>query len=210
MADTFWIYMKNLAPGSQFHWGEGTMFAVGNMLTDYITQSCKLSKGFSSADFTWEPQSASVKAYEVVLYILPSAGRSIVAAYTADPLGLTGSTFPTNDGVISEIYLDAMQGNPDLARYIANAAYHELLHNKLDAFLNPQDAPLLDIHTQGGGGRAIGTKIDAAHRPSKLNISLLAKALDKSHSQYTSSTLTLSTSQTGFKPKGMSSASPYP
>jgi hypothetical protein len=210
MADTFWVYLKNLAPGSQYYWGEGTMFSVGNMLTDYITESCKLTTKYSSADFTWEPQSSSVEDYEMVLYVLESANQSIVAAYTSQPLGATGSTFPTNDGVIAEIYLDAMQGNPDLARYIANAAYHELLHNKLDAYLDPKTAPLRDIHTQGGGGLATGGKITANHRPSPQNIALLAKFLDKVHPQYTASSLTMSTSNTGFKPKGMASASPYP
>src|SRR5687768_4385203 len=92
MADTFWIYMKNLVPGSQYYWGEGTMFAVGNMLTDYITESCKLTSKFSSADFTWEPQSSSVEDYELVLYILPQSGDSIAAAYSSSALGASGST----------------------------------------------------------------------------------------------------------------------
>lgn len=204
MADTFWIYLKNLTPGSQYYWGEGTMFAVGNILSDYITESCMSSGGrFGSADFTWEPQSTSIEDYELVLYVLPKSGDSIAAAYSSSALGASGSTLPTNDGVISEIYLDVTYGDGDLARLIANIAYHELLHNKLDSYLDMKQAVVKDIHTQGGGGLAVSTPITSSHRPSKQNIALLAKALSKVHPQYTSSS-------GSSKVAGLATASPYP
>jgi hypothetical protein len=180
----FNIFLKNLAPGNQYYWGEGTMYQVGTILTDYFTQSCAQTSQFSIASYSWEPVASLIADHEILVYFLTSANDSIVATKTSLNLGQTGSTFPTAAGVISEVYLDKPQGDADYGRLVANIAYHELMHNKLDAYIS--GAILGDIHSQGGGGLAIGTALTSSMRPSPRNISLMATALSKKHPQYTS------------------------
>src|SRR5262245_45231221 len=134
MADTLWIHLKNLVQGREYHWGEGIMFGMGNYLVSYIDESCKLNSNFSGSDYTFEPRTSSVTDKDWVIYLLKNDSKSIVAQYSSDPLGFSGSTADTNEGVISEIYLEPQFGDAELPRLLANIAYHELLHNKLDAY----------------------------------------------------------------------------
>jgi hypothetical protein len=178
------IWLKNLAPGTQYYWGEGTMYAVGNNLLEYFNQICAKTPQFDAqADFFWDVDASQVQSHELLVYVLPSSRQSIVAGKTSDPLGPTGSTFPAATGVISEIYLDVMQGDADFARLVANAIFHEWMHNKLDAYT--AGGPLNDVHLQGGGGLATGGKIKSSDRPNARNIALMAQFLARTHPQYT-------------------------
>jgi hypothetical protein len=181
---TYTLWLKNLSPGSQYYWGEGTMYSVGQNLVEYFNKICAKTSDFNStADFSWEPDASKIQDNDLLVYILPASGRSIVAKKTNNALGQTGSTFPTPTGVISEIYLDVMQGDPAFARLVANAIFHEWMHNKLDAYT--AGAPVQDVHLQGGGGLATGGLIKSSDRPSDQNIILMAKHLNRSHEQYT-------------------------
>jgi len=181
---TYTLWLKNLSPGSQYYWGEGTMYAVGNNLVEYFSKICAKTKDFdATAKFSWEPDASKIQENELLVYVLPTSGRSIVAKKTTNALGPTGSTFPTASGVISEVYLDVMQGDPDLARLVANLIFHEWMHNKLDAYT--AGAPVQDVHVQGGRGLATAGAIKSGDRPSDLNISLMAKHLGRTHPQYT-------------------------
>jgi hypothetical protein len=181
----FRIWLKNLAPGTQYYWGEGTMYHVGTILEGYFTQICAKTAQFSIASYSWEPAAGLIEDHELLVYFLASASghHSIVATKTNQPLGQSGSTFPTATGVISEVYLDAPQGDPDYGRLVANLVFHELMHNKLDAYTS--GGVLQDIHVQGGGGLAVGTPITSGDRPNAKNISLMAQVLGKNHPQYT-------------------------
>jgi len=178
----FRLWLKNLAPGSQYYWGEGTMFEVGTVLVSYFNPICSKTAGFSGADFSWEPRANLIQDHELLIYFLPSSKSSIVAGQTNQPLGQAGATFPTSNGVISEVYLNVNEGDAQFGRLVANVAFHELMHNKLDAYIT--GGVLRDIHTQGGGGLAVGTPLSNALRPNPTNIQLMANALAKSHPQY--------------------------
>jgi hypothetical protein len=181
---TYTVWLKNLSPGSQYYWGEGTMYVVGNNLVEYFNQICAKTKEYNAtADFSWEPAASKIQEDDLLVYVLPTSGQSIVAKKTTNALGPTGSTFPTATGVISEIYLDVMQGDRDFARLVANAIFHEWMHNKLDAY--SAGAPVQDIHVQGGGALATGGLIKSGDRPSPRNISLMAANLSRKHPQYT-------------------------
>ncbi|MFL5342325.1 MAG: hypothetical protein ACJ8F7_19430 [Gemmataceae bacterium] len=182
---TFNIWLKNLAPGTQYYWGEGTMYMVGNHLVEYFNAACDLSPEFDKADFSWEPDANKIEDYELLVYVLQSSNASIVKSLTKDPLGPGGSTFPTTDkGVASEIYLGPSEGDADFARLIANLIFHEFLHNKLDAFAPPAHPVLQDVHTQGGAGLAVES-LKNSDRPTPRNLQLMASNLGKKHSQYT-------------------------
>jgi hypothetical protein len=179
------IWLKNLAPGSQYYWGEGTMYVVGKNLLEYFNAICAKTSQFEpEADYFYDPDSSKVQNHELLVYILPSAKQSILAKKDSSvALGQTGSTYPLSTGVISEVYLDVMQGDADLARLAANLIFHEWMHNKLDAYL--AGAPLSDVHLQGGEGLATKNAIKNSDRPNQVNIDLMAKHLAKSHAQYT-------------------------
>lgn len=179
---TYKVWLKNMVPGDPDQWGEGTMYAIGLALNEYFGQVVSRTGNFDRADYSWEPQQ-SVPDHELLVYVLSSASRSIVARFTNQPLGHTGSTFPTPQGVISEVYLDVMRGDRDLPRLVANLIFHELMHNKLDAYIT--GAPLKDVHTQGGGGMAvINPPISISTRPTPRNYDLMARHLDRAHAQF--------------------------
>lgn len=179
---TFRIWLKNLAPGTQYYWGEGTMYEVGTVLVSYFNQICLKTSVFDKADFSWVPQANLIQDHELLIYFLQSSKDSIVAGQTNQALGQAGATFPTSNGVISEVYLNVNEGDAQFGRLVANAAFHELMHNKLDAYIS--GGVVRDIHTLGGGGLAVGTPLSNALRPSPQNIQLMANALAKSHPQY--------------------------
>lgn len=179
---TFRIWLKNLAPGNEYYWGEGTMYKVGTTLAGYFTQACAKSSSFGMASFSWEPVATQIEEHELLVYFLPSASKSIVARMGGSDLGLGGSTFPTPRGVVCEVYLDTSQGDGDYGGLIANLAFHELLHNKLDAYLS--NPVVRDVHAQGGGGLAL-SPVKSGTRPSPQNLQLLANNLGKKHAQFT-------------------------
>jgi hypothetical protein len=183
----FRIWLKNLAPGTQYYWGEGTMYMVGQRLLELFTQVCARPESrFSGADYSWEPDAASIRDHEILVYFLPSSASSIVSSRLHQTnLGPSGSTFPDSNGVLSEVYLDVTQGDANIDRLIGNLVFHEMMHNKLDAYLNMGQAVVQDIHLQGGGGLATGGKIDSFLNPTPQNLTLMANALLKSHPQWT-------------------------
>ena len=86
-----------------------------------------------------------------------------------------GATWPATTGVISEVFVDKALPDGNFQQLLANLAFHELMHNKLDTSGNQ---PVLDdIHTQGGGGLAMATGLKASTLPPSTNLRLMATAL---------------------------------
>lgn len=72
--------------------------------------------------------------------------------------------------------MNAMEGDANYCLLVVNLAFHELMHNKLDA---PQsNATLTDLHTKGGGGLAQTTVVRETHI-SPQNVVFMAGALNK-------------------------------
>ena len=83
-------------------------------------------------------------------------------------------------GMISEVYLSEMEGDLNYPRLVTNLAFHELLHNKLDA---EQTSVIKDIHSLASGISLVPVARGA--RPSPKEIELMAKALSREIPQYT-------------------------
>lgn len=178
------LWLVNCTPGNQYYWGEGTMFAVGNYLKNYFTQACqhKNSK-IATADFSWER--GSVQAHDLVIYFLPSIKSSFISnTFKAQPKHTSGSggTFPSPSGMITEVYLDAMEGDNAYSRLVAKLAFHECMHNKIDA---STPATVADIHGKAGGGGLASANISNGTDLTPENIALMAQVLDKAVPQYT-------------------------
>lgn len=72
-----------------------------------------------------------------------------------------GATWDSPDGMISEVWLDGSPlraakplSNADYQQALANVAFHELMHNKLDTSNTHAVKDINDIHFDAGGGLA--------------------------------------------------------
>jgi hypothetical protein len=104
-----------------------------------FTEFCKDST-FKRASALWLTAPVRVndlQPHEVVVYLVPNSGRSLIARnfpreFNTNPpgpntIGLTKPGFP----ILSEVYYDhpALRDEPE---FVANAIIHELMHNKLN------------------------------------------------------------------------------
>src|SRR5947208_145905 len=78
---------------------------------------------------------AQVEPGEVVVYFT-TRHSSLVLKNGGSSTGRSGSSWLSRDGVISEIYVETFLSNGDYLQQAANTAFHEALHNKVDAESN--------------------------------------------------------------------------
>jgi hypothetical protein len=181
-AITIWLVDK--AERNNYYWGEGSMFAVANYLTDYFNKVCQHSKSpFETARCSWQKGVAGEN--DLVIYFLSSSKESIIYKdfkTSSTCQAPSGGTIETSQGMVSEVYMDTMQGDMNYCKLVANLAFHELMHNKLDApTINPT---VSDIHALGGSGLAQAT-VARGTQITDQNIALMAGALGKKVRQYT-------------------------
>jgi hypothetical protein len=81
--------------------------------------------------------------------------------------------------MLTEVYLNKMQGDFAYGRLVAKLAFHECMHSKIDA---APGSTVADIHT--GDGLAAAT-ISNGPDLTDGNISMMAAALGKKIIQYT-------------------------
>jgi len=80
--------------------------------------------------------------------------------------------------------MNAPLSDPNYTQLLANIAFHELMHNKLDALPKGAGGVLDDIHTQGGHGLAL--PVGRADTPLTAdNIKWMAPNLARPVPQYT-------------------------
>lgn len=177
----FTLWLVNMAPGNQYYWGEGTMWSVGNHLRDMFQKVIShASCPFERFHYSWER--GVVQQTDIVLYFLASQADSIIKdKYKAVPKHNSGSggTFASAGGMLSEVYLRAMEGDFAYSRLVAKLAFHECMHNKIDAAAG---STVADIHT--GDGLAAATISNGTDLTDK-NISLMATNLNRKVIQHT-------------------------
>jgi hypothetical protein len=164
------VWIANLAaPDSNNRWSAAARKDACDFLRELFNRviadpACK----FTHCDwFLFEPRSSVVAQGEVLLYILASSRYSIInkmqSGQQINP-DFAGNTFDVRGSVISEIYLGAGPHNPgssrltdsDYTQLIANLAFHELMHNKLDALPLGKGGVVDDIHLADGSGLSAG------------------------------------------------------
>jgi hypothetical protein len=157
------------------------MYAVGLKLKEMFDKVCAETADFSGSDFTWMKGNPSDT--DVVLYIYYKKRDGIIQNKGAQAVheSASGGTYPHASGMISEIYMEPMDGAANLPAVVANLIFHELMHNKLDSSA-PQT--VADIHTGGGGGLAAAV-VSRSSVLTPTNITLMAKGLSKKVIQYT-------------------------
>jgi hypothetical protein len=110
---------------------------VWGRVQDIFTVYCKASGGrFAGGAAYWcdSPLDANqVKPWEVVVYLLPSASKTLLKgrfSMVNFEKTKTGHTAMNGSKTLSEVYLDhAYHASPEL---LANTIVHELMHNKLN------------------------------------------------------------------------------
>jgi len=181
MSGVYNVYLKNLVPAGNTDWDAAGMTAVGTNLKQLFDEVCQNSKSsYSSSACQWDPTSGTVKDTELLVYVLYDSSQSLISKnHPKKKIDLTkgGNTFWMANSTprISEIYLNTMLKYMDAHILIARLAFHELMHNKLEAF---------DIHSKGGGGLATGGVITSSTPLNDTNKELMAKSLGKRVPQF--------------------------
>lgn len=188
----FRVHLKSMmwgsdAKGAHSGWGEGMMYAIGMELKGLLQAVCdQKASGFMTADYSWDPGSALIAQHEPIIYFLNSNKSLIAKESGTNPsgAGIGGATWMSGvKGMISEVYLDNISGDSRFCEKVARVAFHELMHNKLDAEEAGRRA-MSDIHKSGGGGLALH-HVEAYTPLTNVNKQTLAPHLDRKVNQYT-------------------------
>lgn len=183
---TFMVYLKSMkrhvaSGGGSSGWGEGEMYAIGLEIRDLFQRVVSsASSPFTTADFTWEGSPAAIRPHELLVYFTERSRSQIANNGGGQPTS-AGATFWTSAGMISEVYIDAVDGDADFDSKLAKLAFHELMHNKLDA--HPIKATATNIHKSGGAGLALENPGSQDLTP--RNIALMAAHLTLEIPQWT-------------------------
>ena len=123
-------------------------YSAKNIITytlwEHLVPIAAATKGGFIPGPNWSLSAAHLQAHDVVVYFLLDPSQSRIQSTSTANTG--GRTVKTGSGVICEVYV---AGNMP-ARRLANIAFHEIMHIKLDVGANV----LASLHTQGGGGLA--------------------------------------------------------
>ena len=172
------IYLVDLIPDGArrlLRFTESSKQTIANRLTALFTQVCNGTTYSPAANFL----PGTPKRGELVVYFLPDRDDSLIAREGGNnPTHNEGMCWPSPRGMIAEVYVG--RAGPT-SMNIANTAFHELMHNKLD--LHPHLRVIRNLHTQGGGGLAsasLGFQASLTPR----NISLMRDALPTAIPQY--------------------------
>jgi len=187
----FTVHLKCLIRGSETSggssgWGEGTMYAIGNEIRSLLGQvTTHKDSPFMSADYSWEPSAGAMKSNETLIHFVNSGG-SLITEFDGRSVPTAGGTvLIRGTGVISEVYVDRVDGDPHFVQKLARVAVHELMHNKLDA-VDPPNRAVSDIHAPLGGLGMALHQVEWDTQFTLRNLELLAKNLSRAVPQFTS------------------------
>jgi hypothetical protein len=171
-------------------WWNPIGFPAVAILQDYFRPITRLAGASEVATYLM-PQASNVKDDDLLVYVVSrnSSFTSIVAhrnaaMWASNPTrsGLTSVLPRDNNAIVSEVYWEKVQGDPDMPHLLANLIFHEFMHNKLDAVEHQGED---FVHLRGGGGLAVPGGLSAADRPNDANNRLMAQVVGRRHLQYT-------------------------
>jgi hypothetical protein len=101
---------------------------------------------YTESDFWWDPPAASVNGDSILIYFLRTSTESLIVKREPGFTGLggAGTTRRIASGTISEVYVESILrgGTVGNMQTLINLAFHEAMHNKLQAGN--------DLHNDGG------------------------------------------------------------
>lgn len=201
---TFKVWVVNLVPiGTRindpksrgqyyFDWDQAKQNSTVSELKALFDEVCKhvLSK-FSSTDVEVKDinyVSTNIKAGDLVIRLTTKNDSIILKKYGSGAVSkdTTGATKDTGSGsgVASEAWLEGAAGDPDVPQLLARLAFHELMHNKLDASNSK------DIHSSPDDGTGLAaTPVSSGTKLSDPNKRNMAMALGSLVAQFTGATI---------------------
>jgi hypothetical protein len=149
-------------------------------LWDHLVRIAQATPGSFIPGPSWSLRAEHLKAHDVVVHFVLDPSQSVAARMSVPaPQGSSsgGFTATTSRGVVSEVYVD---GNMP-ARRLANIAFHEIMHIKLDV----GHRAVSDIHRPAAGGGLAQTPTNEWTQLTAANIQLMAANLFRGVRQYT-------------------------
>ncbi len=189
----FRIFLFNWTGTDQNNrWNDKAIQSVGDALVTLFKSvianpSCKFTTVEWQDGWCCRPE-----PWELLVYLLASHGYSLIEKHNITvSKTASGATVAIDSKVLSEVYVGAMLPDPNFATLVAKCAFHELMHNKLNAlppFVLPDSGRGDGLHNNGGGGLATGGQISTSTPLTAQNISLMAANLERKVPQYTDET----------------------
>jgi len=145
-----------------YTWDQAKLDKVVSELKALFDEVCKHPNSkFSAADVESKDLATvagSIKDGQLLIRLTRATKSESAIIKKHGNTGGNGNTVDTaGSGVISEAWLESAAGGANHGELLARLAFHELMHNKLDAAAN---APKQDIHTEDGTGLAVSPPPD--------------------------------------------------
>ena len=165
------IYLRNHVENSRLlHWSGDKRTQIATQLTRLFTDVCGNTDYVPRVSWV-ELGGATCQRTDLMCHFVTNETVGPIHGQRLRPSAVGGNTFATARGVISEVYVasrNVLPSGPELG----NIAFHELMHNKLDA-----SSSHFDIHTSGGAGLARHSPMHAVL--TDQNRRLMRGALDR-------------------------------
>jgi hypothetical protein len=173
-----------------FNWDQAKLNTTVSELKTLFDEVCKhvLSK-FAACDVEAKDinhVSTNIKPGDLVIRLTTKSDSVIMKKYGSSAVNkdTSGATKDTGSGVCSEAWLEGAAGDPDVPQLVARLAFHELMHNKLDATNSK------DIHASPDDGTGLAqSPVASGTSLSATNKKNMALALGSMIAQFTGSTI---------------------
>lgn len=166
------------------YWTGSVKTAVGNGLKAHFDQVCTSPKTpYAITNFSWANSGGGRQSDHLVLHFFRRSRDGLLYMWGhRTGLDQSGATLwiPAR-GMVSEIYLEKMEGDANYAKLVANLAFHEAMHNKLDA--HPSFASF-DVHKIRFGGLSQELGIAASTKLTAADVTAMTPALTRNIPQF--------------------------
>lgn len=129
---------------------------------------------------------SSIKTGELLIRLTSKTNSVLIKKYGKDAVSndASGGTKDTGSGIVSEAWIEGAAGSPTVPDLVARLAFHELMHNKIDA------ANSMDIHSKPDDGTGLAVSPVAYNTdPSATNKRNMAMRLGSIVSQFTGASI---------------------
>lgn len=179
------VFLMNLCNQDVLKRWNGTVFNEICGIVEQLFKQVLVLSQCPYADIRCFPAGAGTNLLggELLLYFVADKRSSIIVGNGGNKASLEagGGTWNSGLGMISEVYVDNGISNAIYKKLFAKLAFHELMHNKLDASI---PSVINDLHADGGAGLA-STPVDWDTEPTLRNKSLMASNLTRPIAQFT-------------------------
>lgn len=169
-----------------FDWDQTKLTDTVAKLKGLFDEVCKHSLS-KFGDTTVETKdlataAASIQPKELLIRLTTKKNSILIKKYGKDAVNAdtSGATKDTGSGIVSEAWIEGAAGDGAVAALVARLAFHELMHNKLDASNSK------DIHVAPHDGTGLAVSPVAANTQlTETNKKNLAPKLDAIVKQFT-------------------------